>query len=167
MPSASCKRDKPVKQAFGLYVDLGGNPIGSGTIAGVVFPFSVKLKVADAGLYPLSARETGACEASDRLLDSNWKKGKEKAPEWPEILSLSEAGAVLDAMTHPELSKAMAGASGSDARAHARRIRVPATTDRAATRKAGRSRPRHRQQALPHRSLSPGRPLASGQSARA
>ena len=28
-----------VKRAFGLYVDLGGNPIGSGTIAGVVFHF--------------------------------------------------------------------------------------------------------------------------------
>ena len=67
-----------VKQAFGLYVDLGGNPIGSGTIAGVVFPFSVKLKLADAGLYPLSARDTGACEALDRLLNSNWKKARRK-----------------------------------------------------------------------------------------
>jgi hypothetical protein len=75
-------------------------------VAGFAFPFSVKLKLAGAGLYRLNAREIGACQALDKLLDSNWRKGKEKEPEWSEILSKSEAAAVLESSTHHERSKA-------------------------------------------------------------
>ncbi|MXQ13515.1 hypothetical protein [Microvirga makkahensis] len=74
-------------------------------IAGFVYPFAVKLKLAEAGLYQFTAREIGAREALDRLLDSNWRKGKEKQPEWPEMLSLSEAAAVLEKPTHQDRSK--------------------------------------------------------------
>jgi len=60
-------------------------------IAAFVYPLSVKLKLAGANLYQLSAREQGACEALDRLLDSHWGKGWEKPPEWSKILSMAEA----------------------------------------------------------------------------
>lgn len=75
-------------------------------IAGFAFPFAVKLKLAGAGLYTLNAREIGACQALDRLLDSNWRKGKEKEPEWSEILSLSEAAAELESLTDQRRSTA-------------------------------------------------------------
>ncbi len=75
-------------------------------IAGFVYPFAVKLKLAEMGLYQFSAREVGACETLDRLLESNWKKGKEKQPEWPRMLSLSEAAAVLGKTPHQNRSKA-------------------------------------------------------------
>ena len=38
-----------------------------------------------------NAREKGACEALDLLLDSHWGKGWEKDPEWSKILSMAEA----------------------------------------------------------------------------
>ncbi|MBQ0819317.1 hypothetical protein KBI52_03605 [Microvirga sp. HBU67558] len=60
-------------------------------IAAFVYPLAVKLKLANADLYQLSAREKGACEALDRLLDSHWGKGWEKDPEWSKILSMAEA----------------------------------------------------------------------------
>lgn len=60
-------------------------------IAAFVYPLAVKLKLASAGLYQLSAREKGACEALDQLLDSHWGKGWETDPEWSKILSMAEA----------------------------------------------------------------------------
>ncbi|WP_262032007.1 hypothetical protein [Microvirga sp. Mcv34] len=60
-------------------------------IAAFVYPLAVKLKLANAGLYQLSAREKGGCEALDRLLDSHWGKGWKKDPEWSKILSMAEA----------------------------------------------------------------------------
>lgn len=60
-------------------------------IAAFAYPLSVKLKLANADLYQLSAREKGACDALDHLLDSHWGKGWEKDPEWSKILSMAEA----------------------------------------------------------------------------
>jgi hypothetical protein len=60
-------------------------------IAAFVYPLVVKLKLANVDLYQLSAREKGACDALDRLLDSHWGKGWGKDPEWSSILSMAEA----------------------------------------------------------------------------
>jgi hypothetical protein len=60
-------------------------------IAAFVYPLSIKLKLANTGLYQLSAREKGASDALDQLLDSHWGKGWEKDPEWSKILSMVEA----------------------------------------------------------------------------
>jgi hypothetical protein len=64
-------------------------------IAAFVYPLAVKLKLAHAGLYQLSEREMGACDALDLLLDSHWGKGWKKDPEWSKILSMSEAERAL------------------------------------------------------------------------
>ncbi len=60
-------------------------------IAAFVYPLTVKLRLAEEGLYILSNRELGACEAIDELLDSNWGTGWRKPPEWSKILSHAEA----------------------------------------------------------------------------
>ena len=60
-------------------------------IAAFVYPLMMKLKLAEEGLYILSNRELGACEAVDELLDSHWGTGWRKPAEWPTILSHAEA----------------------------------------------------------------------------
>ncbi|MBB3020845.1 hypothetical protein FHR70_003933 [Microvirga lupini] len=66
-------------------------------IAAFVYPFTVKLMLAKEGLYQLGDRELGACEALDKLLGerSTWGRGWRQPPEWPTILSLSEADRVI------------------------------------------------------------------------
>ena len=64
-------------------------------IAAFVYPLAVKLKLADAGFYSLTEKELGACEALDKLLDSDWGSGSRKPPEWPSILSEAENNRAL------------------------------------------------------------------------
>lgn len=59
-------------------------------VAAFAYPLTVKLRLAEDGLYVLSDREVGACEAIDQLLDSNWGSGWTKRADWPSILSLAE-----------------------------------------------------------------------------
>lgn len=59
-------------------------------IAAFAYPLAVKLMLAAAGLYELSDEEMGACDALDKLLDSDWGRGWRKPPEWSKLLSLSE-----------------------------------------------------------------------------
>ena len=54
-------------------------------IAGFVYPFAVKLKLAAAGLYVFKERELGACRALDLLLDSHWGQGWRKDPNGPQF----------------------------------------------------------------------------------
>lgn len=65
-------------------------------VAAFVYPLSVKLRLAQEGQYKLDAREQGACEALDKLLDSDWGSGWEHPPEWSNILSKSEGSRELD-----------------------------------------------------------------------
>jgi hypothetical protein len=60
-------------------------------IAAFTYPLTVKLRLAEEGLYTLNNRELGACEAIDELLDSSWGTGWRKPPEWSKILSHAEA----------------------------------------------------------------------------
>jgi hypothetical protein len=59
-------------------------------IAAFVFALSVKLLLAERGLYTLSDEEKGSCDALDKLLDSDWGRGWRKPPEWPDILSTEQ-----------------------------------------------------------------------------
>ena len=59
-------------------------------IAAFAYPLTVKLRLAEEGLYTLDNRELGACEAFDQLLDSNWGSGWKRPPAWPTILSQAE-----------------------------------------------------------------------------
>jgi hypothetical protein len=69
-------------------------------IAAFTYPFVVKLRLSAVGLYELNDRELGACEALDKLLDSHWRKGREKPAEWSEILSMTENERALTAIVH-------------------------------------------------------------------
>ncbi|MBV8918484.1 HEPN domain-containing protein [Bradyrhizobium sp.] len=77
-------------------------------IAAFTYPLIVKLRLAKEGLYGLSDREIGACEALDELLDSSWGKGWRNPPEWPTILGLAEG--------HRELQTTIARALESKAK---------------------------------------------------
>lgn len=59
-------------------------------IAAFAFGLAVKVLLCERGLYALSDEEKGACDALDRLLDSDWGRGWKKPPEWPSILSRAE-----------------------------------------------------------------------------
>ena len=59
-------------------------------IVAFAYPLTVKLRLAEEGLYALSDRELGAYEAIDQLLDSSWGSGWRKPPEWSNILSHAE-----------------------------------------------------------------------------
>jgi hypothetical protein len=58
-------------------------------IAAFAYPYAVKLRLAAEGFYKLDDKEVGACDALDKLLDSDWGKGQEP-PEWSRILSEAE-----------------------------------------------------------------------------
>lgn len=96
------------KQAHG-----GSNPDRSSNwqpwqhivIAAFSYPLSVKLRLAAEGSYLLDARELGACDALDNLLDSNWGSGWKNPPEWSSILSMSQGTREIDEI----LERALAG----------------------------------------------------------
>lgn len=58
-------------------------------IVAFTYPLAVKLRLSAEGFYKLNDREAGACEALDKLLDSDWGNGSQE-PEWSGILSWAE-----------------------------------------------------------------------------
>jgi hypothetical protein len=67
-------------------------------IAAFAYPLTVKLMLAEDGLYAPSVRELGAYEAIDQLLDSHWGNGWKKDAEWSGILSRSEGHREIQAV---------------------------------------------------------------------
>ncbi|MBI5319156.1 hypothetical protein [Bradyrhizobium sp.] len=59
-------------------------------LAAFAYPLTIKLRLAEAGLYSPNDRELAAFEVFDLLLDSSWGKGWRKPPEWSKILSMAE-----------------------------------------------------------------------------
>jgi hypothetical protein len=73
--------------------------------AAFAYPLTVKLLLERDQLYQLSARETGACQALDELLVSNFRTGPLKLPEWPTVLSTRETAAEYQAMVQSVLQQ--------------------------------------------------------------
>lgn len=71
--------------------------------AAFVYPLTVKLLLERDGLYQLSPRETGACQALDDLLVSNFRTGPLKLPEWSTVLSARERMAEYQAIVQTVL----------------------------------------------------------------
>lgn len=66
-------------------------------LAAFAYPLTIKLRLAEAGLYSPNDRELASFEVFDLLLDSNWGKGWRKPPEWSEILSTAEGARAIHA----------------------------------------------------------------------
>lgn len=64
-------------------------------LAAFIYPLTVKLRLAAEGRYQLTVREQGACDAIDKLLDSDWGNGWRRPPEWSSVLSMSEGSREL------------------------------------------------------------------------
>lgn len=67
-------------------------------LAAFAYPLTVKLLLAEDGLYAPSVRELGAYEAIDQLLDSHWAGGWKREAEWSGILSRSEGHREISAV---------------------------------------------------------------------
>jgi hypothetical protein len=72
-------------------------------LAAFAYPLTIKLRLAEAGLYSPSDRELASFEVLDLLLDSSWGKGWRKPPEWSNILSMAEGTRAI----HTAITRAM------------------------------------------------------------
>jgi hypothetical protein len=91
-------------------------------IAAYVYPLTVKLRLASAGLYQLDDEEQVACDTLDKLLDSDWERDP---PEWPTILSEAETIRAFERIELRELEQAEKRARAREAR-RIQRIARPA-----------------------------------------
>jgi hypothetical protein len=66
-------------------------------IAAFAYPLTIKLRLAEEGLYSPDDRELASLESFDLLLDSSWGKGWRKPPEWPTILGMAEGTRAIHA----------------------------------------------------------------------
>lgn len=76
-------------------------------ILAFAYPLSIKIILDSHNFYKMNIRENAACKVFDKLLDSHWGDGWERAPEWSRILSEAEAAAEIEeslkkALTKPE-----------------------------------------------------------------
>lgn len=66
-------------------------------LAAFAYPLTIKLRLAEAGLYSPTDKELASFEVFDLLLDSSWGKGWRKPPEWSKILSMAEGARAIHA----------------------------------------------------------------------